>query len=220
VGAHDRSAPDRTADQDDLSGQDVPPAPATGGGVPEREIAGLPRGFAAPVPNPRIRGQDAFGSGHFGAGRGNRTHQGVDILAEPGQEVTAPVTGRVTNADLDPYPRDPARRGRFSGVEITTNDGYRVRMLYIGQGQAPLQYGQHVTVGETQVGTVQDISGFYGLRNGGRMRTTSIWKSSTRPAAGSIPRPYCPPGGSGPGTNQLRRSARPACDMNHRPLAR
>jgi len=44
-----------------------------------------------------VRGDDAFGSGHFGARRdgGKRKHEGVDYVVAPGAAVRAPIGGRV-----------------------------------------------------------------------------------------------------------------------------
>jgi murein DD-endopeptidase MepM/ murein hydrolase activator NlpD len=54
--------------------------------------------LANPTEGP-IRGEDAYGSGKFGAGRdkGRRAHHGVDYVAKPGAPVHAPISGTVTH---------------------------------------------------------------------------------------------------------------------------
>lgn len=77
----------------------------------------------------RSRGTDAFGQGHFGAARGGRLHQGLDIETAPGEEIMSPVDGEVIREAL-PYHDDPAFRGLvIRGVGAWA--GYEVRIFYV-----------------------------------------------------------------------------------------
>lgn len=49
-----------------------------------------------------IRGNDDFGSGHFGASRGNRPHLGIDYVTTEGEPIYAPFDMEVTRVSL-PY---------------------------------------------------------------------------------------------------------------------
>lgn len=74
----------------------------------------------------KIRGRDAWGSGRFGASRGGRIHNGVDIEAEPGSIVESLNGGTVTKIGY-PYGDDLSYRY----VEITDSVGARWRYFYV-----------------------------------------------------------------------------------------
>jgi len=60
-----------------------------------------------------IRYADAWGRGHYGASRdGGCRHWGVDYLCEPGQQIRAPVSGRIIR-EARPYAKSD-----YSGVLI------------------------------------------------------------------------------------------------------
>lgn len=90
---------------------------------------------------------DDQGCGYFGASRGSRTHNGVDMACVPGTPVGSPVTGQVTKLGY-PYASDLSKRY----VEVTA-DGYRFRMFYV---EPSVREGDWVTVGDT-VGTAQAL---------------------------------------------------------------
>lgn len=71
------------------------------------------------------RGDDAFGSGHFGASRGGRSHNGFDLLCDPGGAICSPVVGTVTRLGY-PYGDDLS----FRYVEVTVG-GYQFRTFYV-----------------------------------------------------------------------------------------
>ncbi len=125
-----------------------------------------PPQIVCPVPGMQIRGRDAYGSGAFGAPRdaGARRHPGVDLVAPPGTPVHSPVSGTVRN--FDPYRADADKRGHFHGVEITTKDGYRVRVMYVDGGG--LRGGQYIKAGDP-LGSAEDLSSVYPPKRGGRM---------------------------------------------------
>lgn len=126
--------------------------------------------LVSPFSGARVRGRDAYGEGCFGARRdgGRRRHLGVDLIAEPGALVTSPADGHLAGT-IEPYPNDPKKRGRLSGVRIRTDDGYQVRVLYVDAiamghaGSAP------IIAGETPIGRVQDLSSVYPPIGGGHM---------------------------------------------------
>ena len=72
------------------------------------------------------RGQDAFGSGHFHASRGERKHQGVDFLATKDSLVHAILAGKVSKLGYT-YADDLSYRY----VEVTDSQGYRLRYYYV-----------------------------------------------------------------------------------------
>ena len=106
--------------------------------------------FSSPV-YPIIMRNDAAGSGYFGAPRGNNLHQGVDLIANPGQEVYSPITGRVVRWAY-PY-TDPSMKG----ILIEADDGTSVKMFYFDPTVAP---NQQVTRGE-MIGYMQSVSSYY-----------------------------------------------------------
>ncbi len=59
------------------------------------------------------RVMDTWGSGHFGASRGERTHIGIDYACSPGSQILAPCIGEVTKLGY-PYSNDLS----FRYVEI------------------------------------------------------------------------------------------------------
>ena len=101
---------------------------------------------------------DRWGSGQFGAGRGSRQHQGLDLLADPGEAVFSPIAGTIRREAL-PYAGD----ARYRGIVITGDgewNGYEVKLFYV-EG---LSCGS-VRAGEV-VGHAQDLSAKYpGITN-------------------------------------------------------
>ncbi len=152
--------------QPQLVTQNVP-SPATAQDDPPKlvHVAGYPDS-TSPVPNPEIRQTDPYGAGGFNERRdnGRRHHHGVDLVAPPGTPVTSPVSGRI--AIFDPYGRDATKRGNFSAVQITTDDGYVVRLMYINTDD--LENGQDVEAGDT-LGAVEDLSEVYPPKKEGAM---------------------------------------------------
>jgi murein DD-endopeptidase MepM/ murein hydrolase activator NlpD len=101
---------------------------------------------AADFANPtgrRARTTDAYGHGYFGASRdgGVREHEGVDWIAEAGQEVVAPISGFVTKIGFA-YANAP----ELKFVEITNPAlGYVARVFYV---DPIVRVGQALRVGE------------------------------------------------------------------------
>lgn len=98
------------------------------------------------------RGSDAWGSGHFGASRGSRTHNGIDYWVPEGTKICSMSDGKVTKLGY-PYGDDLSYRY----VEVTDAGGYQHRYFYV---EPRVRVGQ--VVRRTHViGQAQDIAGRY-----------------------------------------------------------
>lgn len=89
------------------------------------------------------RTHDAYGFGGFGASRdgGARHHEGVDYIAQAGQDVVAPISGYVTKIGVA-YADDQ----RLKFVEITNKAiGYVARVFYVTPA---VQEGDTVRLGQ------------------------------------------------------------------------
>lgn len=178
VSEHDRAAP---------HGSGGPRESNKGGGSsPQKaENDDLPP-MVNPIPGGRMRGSDGppYGSGLFDAPRVRPDgtvykHKGTDIAAEPGQAVVSPVTGTVEHIG-DPYDakKHPNKADIYQSVTILTEDGYRVKIFYVGLDpsigkETPISAGQ-------RIGAVQDLSVIYPPKNGGRMTNhihVEVWKN-------------------------------------------
>ena len=99
-----------------------------------------------------IREQDNYGRGEYGAPRGSRKHNGVDICAAPESIVMSPVSGTVSKLGY-PYSDDLS----FRYVQITDDFGYLVRFFYVDPAVA---VGEMVMEG-WPVGKVQTLQKRY-----------------------------------------------------------
>ena len=91
---------------------------------------------------------DAGGAGHFGAGRGNKRHDGVDFAADTGQVVVAFHSGLIPSESL-PYGDDL----RWRGVSLV-NKRIETKMWYLDP--YPEVIGAWVEAGQP-IGTAQNI---------------------------------------------------------------
>ncbi len=105
----------------------------------------------SPVPWPKLR-CDGWGQGHFGAPRGNKQHDGLDLIVTPTQPIFSMIDGMVEKYEQC-YSHDP----RWRGIQIA-NSQLRVELWYM----EPLhvKVGEFVKVGDL-VGAAQDISTKY-----------------------------------------------------------
>lgn len=62
--------------------------------------------------------QDSAGSGSFGAGRGNRSHTGIDWLANPGDEIKCPWDTAIFHRIIYPYSDDLSYTGGVYEVRV------------------------------------------------------------------------------------------------------
>lgn len=108
------------------------------------------------------RGQDAWGSGAFGASRGTRKHKGIDYCCYPDTEITSHVTGVVTKLGY-PYSDDLS----FRYVEITTVNKLRHRFFYV---EPTVEKADLISKGQV-IGIAQNISSRY--RDPGRPAMTN-----------------------------------------------
>ncbi len=104
--------------------------------------------------NPTGKGirSDSGGDGHFGARRGKRKHEGIDLLCKPGQVVIAPIAGKIIRSY--PYQNDRV----YTGVSILA-DYYMVKLWYLTPYEDLII--SRVEVGQ-EIGLAQDISVKYG----------------------------------------------------------
>jgi murein DD-endopeptidase MepM/ murein hydrolase activator NlpD len=99
-----------------------------------------------------MREPDKFGSGEYGAPRGTRKHNGVDIAASPGSIVMSPVSGTVSKLG-HPYGDDLS----FQYVQLTDTFGYLVRLFYV---EPQVALGEEIMEG-WPVGRVQTLQKRY-----------------------------------------------------------
>lgn len=100
-----------------------------------------------------VRGTDAYGSGHFLAPRGGRPHWGVDYIATPGQEVTAPCHGKIKRVRR-PYADDMS----YLGVLIEADWGALITMFYVDP--EPRLIGARIVAG-SPIGVAQTLQARY-----------------------------------------------------------
>jgi murein DD-endopeptidase MepM/ murein hydrolase activator NlpD len=135
------------------------------------------------------RTHDSYGEGAFLASRdgGTRRHEGVDYVADAGQEVVAPMSGYVTKIGMA-YAGDST----LKFVEITNPAlRYAVRTFYVNPD---VQVGDSVHVGQP-IGTAHSLQKRYprGMTNhvhleiidkgGRRIDSTRLITAEYRPAA-------------------------------------
>ena len=99
-----------------------------------------------------MRKCDDFGCGHFGASRGGRKHNGVDLACYPDTEIFPLKRGKVTKVGW-PYKDYP----EYRYVQITCEDGFDWRYFYIDP---------YVEVGDfcspsNPIGKCQDLTEIY-----------------------------------------------------------
>ncbi len=82
------------------------------------------------IVNAPVRGTDRWGSGHYGASRGDHKHRGIDFACYPESEVLSIAEGYVSKLGF-PYNPDDEKKGGFRYVEVTDRLGYRLRYFYV-----------------------------------------------------------------------------------------
>jgi len=99
------------------------------------------------------RGTDDYGSGEYGASRGNRTHNGVDFAVAEGTTILAPATGKVTKIGYV-YSDDMS----YLYVQITDGIGAHHRIFYV---DPEVKLGDQVFGQVSRIGSAQNISNRY-----------------------------------------------------------
>lgn len=112
--------------------------------------------YANPTGRP-VRGRDGYGSGAYGASRGDRSHAGTDYVAVAGQNVVAPLSGRVIQ-EVRPY-RSGVDSSLLSGLDIEASDGTTSRIFYIALATGII--GSVVAAGRDVIGTVLTLQTRY-----------------------------------------------------------
>lgn len=105
---------------------------------------------------PPIRGDDKWGNGKFGAPRGDRTHNGVDIACCEGSVILSPVDGVVTKIGF-PYSPEDAVKGHMRYVEVMSDSKYKHRFFYV---LPTVDVGENIKIGD-ELGISQDIDAIY-----------------------------------------------------------
>ena len=135
--------------------------------------------YSNPTGN-EIRDSDAYGSGQYGASRGRRTHDGVDYIAEPGQQVKAPISGKVLRISK-PY-SSGVDSNVLQGVEIEASDGTKCWVWYIEPSINIV--GQIVKAGTSIIGKAKTLTNRYknGITDHVHVRIHTRYGSSINPA--------------------------------------
>ena len=85
----------------------------------------------------KIRGTDCYGSGSYGASRGSRSHKGVDIKSDEGDNILSPMDGYISSTGYRIYAN---KCSYLVGVDVTGTgiySGYKIRLFYV-KGNVPL----------------------------------------------------------------------------------
>lgn len=113
---------------------------------------GTNKAFAKITTNNIIRDCDPKGCGEFGASRGSRKHNGLDIEAVPGENIFSPISGKVTRFPF-PYGDDLS----FTGIEIVNNQ-FKVKIFYM---KAVVSANSSVVQGQ-YIGNAQNVAKKHG----------------------------------------------------------
>jgi hypothetical protein len=92
---------------------------------------------------------DKWGHGGFGASRGSKAHDGLDLVVVPGGQIFSPIDGVVEKIDY-PYRSDLS----YTGIQIA-NGNVRVEIWYMEPDLTLI--GKYVHMGD-HIGIAQDIS--------------------------------------------------------------
>lgn len=114
-----------------------------------------------PINNGIRRGSDKWGSGSFGAPRGARQHNGVDISVSLGEAVLSPIDAKLVRIAY-PYATDLSLTGvLLEGVG--RHAGFTVKIFYMAPEMSKI--GTQVVAGE-RIGAAQSLLTKYpGIRN-------------------------------------------------------
>jgi hypothetical protein len=107
----------------------------------------------SPVGSLPIIRDDEWGQGYFGAKRGSKQHNGVDLVVSPGQPICSMIDGVVEKYEQC-YTADP----RWTGIQIA-NTQVRVELWYMN-ARNTVAVNEHVSAGQ-RIGVAQNISEKY-----------------------------------------------------------
>jgi murein DD-endopeptidase MepM/ murein hydrolase activator NlpD len=106
---------------------------------------------------PTQRGRDGYGSGKFGASRGSRRHNGLDIAVAQGTPIYAPEAARVVSTSAPVYSNPDKAHKRL--VHLMTEDGVSHLLMYVRAAQG-LRAGAKVEAGDL-IGYAQGLQDIY-----------------------------------------------------------
>lgn len=104
--------------------------------------------------NQKIRGCNSSGCGAFGATRYNRVHNGIDILAESGSNITAPFNGTLIRKGYRVYSDS---KPALLGIEIKSDSNYTSKLFYV---TTSLPIGYRFQAGDV-IAKVQNMKQYY-----------------------------------------------------------
>ena len=105
----------------------------------------------------KLRRCDAQGCGHWQAPRGNRKHNGIDVVCQAGECVESITDGIITKIG---YPYNPnSSKGHFRYVEVTDANKARIRYFYV-MPSIDVKVGKTVAQGDS-LGNSQKLSNIY-----------------------------------------------------------
>lgn len=108
----------------------------------------------------KIRGCDAQGCGYFGASRGSKTHQGIDLIYERWTEILAPFKLKILRFGK---PYADVSRSQFDLVEFTgfgVWSFFKFKLMYVDAVKY-WDVGKIIEKGSFFCNS-QDIAGYYG----------------------------------------------------------
>lgn len=104
--------------------------------------------------NQKIRSCNSSGCGAFGASRGGKVHNGLDILAAPGSNILAPFDGELVRKGYRVYSNS---RPELVGIEIKSDSNYTSKLFYV---TTILPVGHRFKVGDV-IAQVQNMKQYY-----------------------------------------------------------
>jgi len=108
------------------------------------------------VKNQKARGCDVKGCGEFGAARGDKKHQGFDILVNPSDEILAPFPLEIKRFGVPYADSMNLTLVEFQGLGIFSV--FTVKVMYM---DSPLAVGTKLKKGD-HLGTAQNVAEYHG----------------------------------------------------------
>jgi murein DD-endopeptidase MepM/ murein hydrolase activator NlpD len=104
--------------------------------------------------NQKIRGCNSSGCGAFGASRGSRVHNGVDVIAAPYTNIFAPFDGVLLRKGYRIY---SSSKPELTGIEIKSDTNYKSKLFYVTTN---LPIGHSFKAGDV-IAQVQNMKQYY-----------------------------------------------------------
>ncbi|MCH9735882.1 MAG: M23 family metallopeptidase [Actinomycetia bacterium] len=111
-------------------------------------VKGNRRGDRFMFLKPKRRTSDSYGSGYFGASRGSRKHNGVDLCCDPNSTVCSNVSGTVTKLGY-PYADDLS----FRYVQVQDSSNRNHRFYYVNPS---VELNDEIMIGD-EIGRSQEL---------------------------------------------------------------